>query len=198
MCARAVGTLAKVIGSDTCLACACVWFCVCLCLHVGTGLQMPGCICAHESTCHKNYEGGAWSCGHIDLNQRCIDLGEGGGGTEVNCTLTIHVTHVKMDMRHVGDGRLDGGSTAKCSRGGGCRRKRRYNRETISQRPRPSTHHWAPVPLHARALCAPWRRSRLPVPATARVTAASVLRADDGCFSGHLAAANVAWAIDGA
>lgn len=147
MCARAVGTLAKVIGSDTCLACACVWFCVCLCLHVGTGLQMPGCICAHESTCHKNYEGGAWSCGHIDLNQRCIDLGEGGGGTEVNCTLAIHVTHVKMDMRHVGDGRLDGGSTAKCSRGGGCRRKRRYNRETISQRPRPSTHHWAPVPL---------------------------------------------------
>ena len=51
---------------------------------------------------------------------------------------------------------------------------------------------------HARALCAPWRRSRLPVPATARVTAASVLRADDGCFSGHLAAANVAWAMDGA
>jgi hypothetical protein len=58
---------------------------------------------------------------------------------------------------------------------------------------------WAPVPPahHTRALCAPWRRSRRPVPATARVTAASVLRADDGCFSGHLAAANVAWALDG-
>jgi hypothetical protein len=101
---------------------------------------------------------------------RCGNTGKGDRIRHVSC---VWVLSCKLDMRHVGDGRLEGASTAKCSRGGGCRRKRRYNRETMSQSPgRIGTIMRAPSAHRGR-------RSRRPVPATARVTAASVLRADD-------------------